>query len=199
MRYVRIPLVLLLGVTVLWISGPIELVADRKGERIAMKDDCDPSDENWAPTGGCLLKKGDVTQAEFGMFLRSPLYNNAPAGSPPALFLVGHPSWRNEPSHIVVEKGERIEVKNEGGRAHTFTPVEQFGGGRVPPLLVGTQPAAECAAPGEGETDRYEVAPGGRLKLRATTEGIQRFQCCFHPWMRATVRVVPDDDGHHQR
>jgi hypothetical protein len=23
-------------------------------------------------------------------------------------------------------------------------------------------------------------------------EGIQRFQCCIHPWMRATVRVVND-------
>jgi hypothetical protein len=30
--------------------------------------------------------------------------------------------------------------------------------------------------------------------LTASGEGIQRFQCCFHPWMRATVRVVSDND-----
>jgi len=186
----------LLGVSVLWISGPIEVAADRDGEKIVMKDDCDPSDLGWNATGGCHLKKGDVTEAEFVTFLQSPLYNNAPAGSPPQLFLVGHPSWRNEPSHILVETGKRIHVKNEGGRNHTFTPVAEFGGGRVPPLRVGTLMAPECAlAP--GATDGYLVAPGGKLKLKTEGEGIMRFQCCFHPWMRATVRVTPDD--HHER
>jgi hypothetical protein len=57
---------------------------------------------------------------------------------------------------------------------------------------VGTIPAPECALPA-GATDPYLAAPGDKLKLKATDEGIQRFQCCFHPWMRATVRV----EGHH--
>ena len=48
----------------------------------------------------------------------------------------------------------------------------------------------------QGTTDPYEVAPGARLKLKATTEGIQRFMCCIHPWMRATVRVVPEEHHH---
>lgn len=201
MRNVRIPLMVLLGLAALWVAGPIEVAADRDGERIAIKDDCDPRDPAWAPTGGCLLKKGDVTQAEFGMFLRSPLYNNAPPATPPnppQLFLVGHPSWRNEPSHIVVELGERIHVKNEGGRLHTFTPVAQFGGGRVPPLRVGTVMAPECAAPVAPATDPYQVAPGDRLKLKASVEGIQRFMCCIHPWMRATVRVIPEEHDHEE-
>jgi plastocyanin len=88
----------------------------------------------------------------------------------------------------LVETGKKIEVTNEGGRNHTFTPVAEFGGGRVPPLRVGTQMATECAlAP--GTTDPYLVGPGGKLKLEAEGEGIMRFQCCLHPWMRATVRV----------
>jgi plastocyanin len=185
---------LVLALSVLWATGPIELAAEPDGKKIAMKDDCDPNDATWAAApGGCLNKKGDVTNAEFGMFLRSPLYDNAAPGNPPQLFLVGHPSWRNEPSHIVVEVGEHIHIKNEGGRPHTFTPVKDFGGGRVPPLLVGTVMAPECALP-LGATDPNEVAPGDKLKLKATDEGIQRFQCCFHPWMRATVRV---EEHHH--
>ena len=96
----------------------------------------------------------------------------------------------------MVEQGERIQVKNEGGRLHTFTPVAEFGGGRVPPLLVGTQPGPRVRAPAAGATDPYEVAPGARLKLKATTEGILRFSAAFHPWMRATVRVVPDEHHH---
>ncbi len=94
----------------------------------------------------------------------------------------------------MVEEGKRIEVKNEGGRPHTFTKVAEFGGGRVPPLLVGTQMAPECAL-AAGATDPNQVAPGARLKLKTSGEGIVRFQCCFHPWMRATVRVVADDHG----
>jgi hypothetical protein len=199
MRRVQIPAMLVLSLSVLWAVGnPVDLAADRDGARIAIRDDCDPDDTGWTPTGGCLLRKGDVSLAEFQAFLRSPLYNNAAAGAQPTLFLVGHPSWRNEPSHIVVEKGDRIQVRNEGGRLHTFTPVAEFGGGRVPPLLVGTVPAPECAAPAAPAVDPYQVAPGDKLKLKASEEGIQRFQCCIHPWMRATVRVVPEDDGHHR-
>jgi plastocyanin len=195
MRSVRIPALLVLVLSVLWATGAsINLAADDDGVDIAIRDNCDPDDPAWAPTGGCLKKQGDVTNAEFNAFLRSPLYDSPlnMADNPVGQFLVGHPSWRNEPSHTVVELGDRINVTNEGGRNHTFTPVAAFGGGRVAPLLVGTTMAPECAAPTAPATDPYQVAPGDKLKLKASTEGIQRFQCCFHPWMRATVRVVPE-------
>jgi len=198
MRNVRIPALLILGLSVLWAAGtPTELAADRgREQKVALIDDCDPDDPAWGAVPGCLQDKGDVSQAEFTSFLTSRLYNNAPVGSPPSLFLVGHPSWRNEPSHLVVEEGKKIEVKNEGGRPHTFTKVAAFGGGRIPPLLVGTVMAPECALPASG-VDPSQLAPGARFKLRTSGEGIMRFQCCFHPWMRATVRVTPD--GHHGR
>ena len=159
---------------------------NRGNQRIDMVDDCDPDDPAWLPVG-CLQRDGDVTAAEFNAFLRSPLYDNIPPfGAEPGLFLVGHPSWRNEPSHLVIKAGRKIKVRNVGGRPHTLTAVAQFGGGVVPPLNVGTQPAPECA-------QNVRIEPGDSDTIIAHGEGIQRFQCCFHPWMRATVRVVAKD------
>ncbi len=144
--------------------------------RIAMLDNCDPADPAWAPTGGCLLKRGDVTNAEFGAFLRSPL--TIPANAQ----LIGHPSWRNEPSYVSVGSRKKLRVVNEGGRTHTFTEVAQFGGGRVPPLNIGLAPAPECAT-------AVNILPGERTELPRLSDGIHRFECCIHPWMRATIRV----------
>ena len=100
------------------------------------------------------------------MFLRSPLYDND--GTPRARldsFLSATHRGAMSRRTLVVEEGKRIQVKNEGGRPHTFTKVAEFGGGRVPPLLVGTQLAPECAL-AAGATDPYQVAPGARLKLK---------------------------------
>jgi hypothetical protein len=58
--------------------------------------------------------------------------------------------------------------------------------------------APECAAPVAPATDRFQLAPGGKLDVEAIAEGIQRFQCCIHPWMRATVRVTPKGHHHHE-
>lgn len=188
MRSLRIPFVVLLGAAAMWATArPANVEAHREDAKVAMIDDCDPDDPEWAPVG-CFQKHGDVTADEFNMFLRSPLYANT-GGQ----FLVGHPSWRNDPSHLVVRDGERIRVSNDGGRPHTFTKVAEFGGGRIPPLQVGTQMAPECAL-AAGATDPFQVAPGDKLRLRVEGEGIMKFQCCFHPWMRATVRVVADQN-----
>ena len=84
--------------------------------RIARRDDCDPRDPGWAPTGGCLLKRGDVSFAEFGAELSSPL----------SLSVVGHQAWRMDPSYLETV-GAAVRVRNEGGRTHTFTRVAQFG------------------------------------------------------------------------
>jgi hypothetical protein len=162
---------------------------DNSGNRkILLVDDCDPADPNWAPVG-CLQEDGDVTAAEFNALLRSPLYDNQgpPFGTEPGLFLVGHPSWRNDPSHVVIEQGKQLTVGNVGGRPHTFTEVAEFGGGVVGDLRVGTQLAPACAA-------LVRMEPGDKAKLIASGVGLHRFQCCFHPWMRATVRVVEHND-----
>jgi plastocyanin len=147
---------------------------------IAVLDDCDPNDPTWAPTGGCVLKGGDVTNAEFTAFLTSPL----------SLSTVGHPAWRNEPSYVKIEVGESVRVTNEGGRLHTFTRVANFGGGRVPPLNVGLTPAPECLASASSE-----IPPGATLRVEGAAVGTTRYQCCIHPWMRAAIKVEPDHDN----
>jgi plastocyanin len=150
--------------------------------KIALIDDCDPRDGNWAPVG-CLQDRGDVTVAEFNALLFSPLSRST----------VGHPSWRNDPSYVVVDEGRELKLENQGGRPHTFTEVANFGGGRIPPLNQGLDMAPECAlAP--GAVDPTLVAPGTRKKLTATGVGVHKFQCCFHPWMRAAIKVTENND-----
>src|SRR5688572_19472270 len=86
-------------------SGSSDRDSDGPGGRrfIAIRDDCDPRDvAGWAPTGGCALRRGNVTFAEFARELDSPL----------ALAVVGHQAWRNDPSYLVVETGKTIRVKN---------------------------------------------------------------------------------------
>jgi hypothetical protein len=154
-------------------SGDADADGDENG-KIAIRDDCDPRDPAWAPTGGCLLRRGDVTFAEFAAELSSPL----------SVAVIGHQAWRNDPSYVEVFSDRVVRVSNEGGRAHTFTEVAQFGGGRVPnpALNKGLTTAPEC--PGS-----VDIAPGGRMDLQTLAPGNHRFQCCIHPWMRALVKV----------
>lgn len=148
--------------------------------RIVMMDNCLPGDPAWNPTGGCTQRPslGDVSNEEFGRLLLSPLISG----------LVGHPSWRNEPSHITTtSRGGPVRVTNRGGRAHTLTRVAEFGGGSVPPFNVGMTRAPECPPTPDGVQDA--LAPGESTTLTGLEPGLNKFQCCFHPWMRATVRV----------
>src|SRR5688500_736712 len=145
---------------------------DRGPKRyIAVLDDCDPNDPAWNPTGGCVRKNGQVTEAEFGAFLGSGL----------SLSVVGHPAWRNEPSYVKIDAGQSVRVTNEGGRLHTFTQVAAFGGGRVPPLRQGLTPAPECQGPNLGS----ELPPGASLEADGRGGGPHRFQCCINTRLRA--------------
>jgi plastocyanin len=160
---------------------------DSKHEkRVAMRDDCDPTDPGWAPTGGCARKRGNVGFAEFNAALNSPL----------STAVVGHQAWRNDPSYLVIKEGTNVRVKNAGGRNHTFTEVKAFGGGLIPPLSTGLTLAPECPL-------SIGILPGESAKLTNLAVGDHLFQCCFHPWMRAAIKVKAktqnDDDGddHH--
>ena len=183
MRYILCAGAVLALSAAIWtqLDRPV-LASDKSDENsIAVVDECDPRDPGWTPTGGCLLKKGegDVSVAEFGQFLFSPL---GPG------ILIGHPGWRNQPSYLRLEAGNTVHVANKGGRTHTFTEVAQFGGGRIPPLNGALSPAANCLVPGT------DLAPGDRVQVKGLQPGIHRFQCCIHPWMRAAIRVTASDD-----
>jgi plastocyanin len=157
-------------------NGDDDDVNDGSGNKtIAMRDDCDPRDQAaWAPTGGCLLRRGDVTFAEF----------NAENNSPLAAAVVGHMAWRMDPTYLKLRTGKTVRIRNAGGRAHTFTEVAMFGGGKVPSpdLNKGLVTAPECP----GSTN---IAPGGRTEVSGLTVGNHRFQCCIHPWMRTIIKV----------
>jgi plastocyanin len=154
-------------------------------DKVALVDDCDP-DADWGAVGGCQRNHndGNVTLAEFNLLVASPLSINP--------VFVGHPSWRIEPGYLTVELGDGVRVRNLGGRNHTFTRVAQFGAGVVPQLSAGFNPAPECAT-------REVVAPGDRSEvagLSAANGGVNRYQCCFHPWMRAVIKVADKHSQH---
>jgi plastocyanin len=158
------------------------LQAQGNDPNILMLDNCDPSDPGYDPVGGCPQGgprpqyDGDVSVDEFFELLFSPL---APGGQ-----VIGHPSWRNEPSYITVRSGQTVRVTNRGGRVHTFTHVADFGGGFIGDLNGAMTPASEC----NPATVTF-VPVGATQQLSGLDSGLQKFQCCIHPWMRAAIRV----------
>ena len=179
MRTMHIAVVVILLMVGVWTIGNVRTLAqvESRDARVAVLDDCEPTDPTWADIGGCdiLPNRGDVTRAEFGALVLSPLSAST----------VGHPSWRNEPSHLRVTAGRTVRVTNQGGRGHTFTKVAAFGGGFIPILNVGLVPAPECVA---GPPPPV-LPPGETEQAAGLTPGLNRYQCCIHPWMRATIRV----------
>ncbi len=95
---------------------------DSEAARIAIRDDCDPSDPTVGCVGGCALQRGDVSLAEFVGENDSPL----------AAAVIGHQAWRNDPPYLKVRTGRTIRVKNGVAASHTFTKVAAFGGGIAP-------------------------------------------------------------------
>ncbi len=158
---------------------PLPATAHDHDSNVVIRDDCEPNDPGYAPTGGCLRKEGDVSFAEFGVELSSPL---APTS------LIGHQAWRMDPPYIKIDADDTLMVRNRGGRAHTFTEVQNFGGGKIPSpaLNKGLATAPECLV----STD---IAPGGKAEVTGLTEGNHHFQCCIHPWMRAIIKVKRED------
>jgi plastocyanin len=175
MRHRLILVALALGAGALLPDMNADIVAAQANEKVAIVDDCDPN-ADWG-LNGCLREEGSVTRAEFGAFLASPL-------SPTTV--VGHPSWRMDPAYLTVEVGEKVRLRNRGGRNHTFTKVAQFGGGTVPALRVGLTPAPECPA-------AVTIGPDGKAEVNPAdlALGDNRFQCCIHSWMRGVIKVVP--------
>jgi hypothetical protein len=167
----------------LWaVGGPANVAANNVPiERwyVALEDDCDPSDATWG-VNGCLRKRGTVSRAEFNQFslFQPPAFPAPPLSNA----VIGHPSWRIDPSYIVIDEGDRLRVSNDGGRGHSFTEVAEYGGGVVPPLNFGLTPAPACAPP-------VTILPGDRNEVSELGVGNHKFQCCFHPWMRALVKV----------
>jgi hypothetical protein len=130
-----------------WVAVDTGAVAQVRSNdpNITMMDDCSPDDPAYDALGGCpegappgsRSHKGDVALGELLALLTSPL---APG------HVIGHPSWRNQPSYVSVRADQTVRVTNRGGRVHTFTAVENFGGGFLPLLNETMTPALECGS-----------------------------------------------------
>lgn len=164
------------------VAFPVSAVASHgqhHGGAIVAHDSCDPETFNAEIGPGTCVKPGPTTFDEF-------------VGELAATQNVR--SWRFNPLTATAHEGVDLVAINVGGEEHTFTPVQQFGGGFIPFLnqLSGTPiPAPECLnIPGLDF-----VAAGEKSIIPATalvaveSGGIARIECCIHPWMRAEVRL----------
>jgi plastocyanin len=137
---------------------------------IMMTDACDPETFNEAVGAGACIRNGGVRFAKFLQLLGQHQKVGA---------------WHFAPTSVKAEVGQQLLAMNRGGEEHTFTEVEEFGGGIVPDLnvLAGVpDPAPECLA-----ATLELVPPGSSTTDDVEEEGTELYQCCIHPWMRTVV------------
>jgi hypothetical protein len=140
---------------------------------IRVLDRCEPTSFNAVLGEGACVGDGNVTFAEFIAELEKKQLHN---------------QWRFEPGHVGLKADRSFTAVNVGGEEHTFTEVEEFGGGFVLDLnaLSGNPvPAPECLDFASLEF----LEPGDATEEEEEEEGTVLYQCCIHPWMRTTLEV----------
>ena len=115
-------------------------------------------------------------------------------------------AWRFAPDQIRVSQGATLLVQNLGGETHTFTEVKRFGGGFLDFLNgpSGTPvPAPECAQVVDGTVvpqppsdENIFLPAGGNATVPIDEQGVTRYQCCIHPWMRITIHAKDKNHEH---
>jgi len=140
---------------------------------ISIFDACDPDSFNAALGPGTCARKGGVLFDNFIDLLR----RHQSVGA-----------WNFTPPQASIDVGDVLLAVNHGGETHTFTEVDEYGGGIVPTLneLSGlTTVAPECSQLKPGDF----IPAGGSSSETVEEEGVEKYQCCIHPWMRAEVHV----------
>jgi hypothetical protein len=154
-------------------AGMAARASDSRSVIVNMQDNCDPDTFNAVIGPGTCVRNGGMKFEHFIAQLTR-------------LGFVG--SWHFAPGVVNAREGQEFHVINRGGEVHTFTEVEEFGGGIVPNLnnLAHVPvPAPECLSLAPGDF----VAPGGTFEEDIEEEGVEKYQCCIHPWMRLTLHV----------
>ena len=151
--------------------------ADRDAfARFRMLDDCEPTSFNQPPRGpGTCVGSGKTTFTQF----IAELTQTGMARK-----------WRFVPRRRSVEEGTTLLARNLGGEVHTFTRVQNFGGGIVPILNTLSRNPVEAEECKTLDSEDF-IPPGGKylLPLPGVKDQTIKVQCCIHPWMRSTVRV----------
>jgi hypothetical protein len=143
------------------------------GRSILMLDQCDPESFNAAlGADSCVNRNGGVT---FDTFIQQLERQQTV------------PSWIFTPQVIHVAHEMTLPVVNRGGEVHTFTEVEEFGGGIVPILnMLSGNPTAAPECMSLGPTDF--IPAGGQTMHHFEPGESEKYQCCIHPWMRSMSR-----------
>ena len=142
---------------------------------VSIQDECDPASFNAALGAGACSRQGNMTLAQFNTELNATRQVAA---------------WRFLPNNLTVRIGQRLTETNNGGEVHTFTEVAQFGGGIVPALNQASgnvTVAPECQQVTASDMIAAGTTHTGDVETAAKTE---LYQCCIHPWMRATVTIT---------
>jgi hypothetical protein len=163
----------------------VALLLAAEGPTVRLEDDCQPASFNAPPPTGVgpgTCRTDFNGHTSFEKFIDEVQKHKRA------------PEWKFTPSRTDVAGGTQLLLDNYGGETHTFTRVQDFGGGFVPPLnaLSGNLvPAPECFAQSVGGTfvpSGAEGKPGPTLRESDRGKTV-KFQCCIHPWMRTEIMV----------
>ena len=159
-------------------AAPAQFAAVKEhGKSITLFDACDPDTFNAPPPAGAgpgtCIRQGGV---RFQNFL-DQVHDHHSVGA-----------WHMAPGQAIIQLGDVLEALNQGGEVHTFTEVANFGGGFFQPLndLGGFgDPVTECLQ------NPQLLHPGEKFHEITDEVGVEKYQCCIHPWMRAVIQIVP--------
>jgi len=155
-------------------SGPATTLGTvgRTQTVVDMRDACDPETFNAVLGAGACVRNGGVT---FENFLELLSRHHS----------VG--AWNFTPRQAHIGVGDVLTALNKGGETHTFTEVEEFGGGIVADLnqrMGLTTVAPEC-----NPLTLTFIPAGGSSSETEDEEGVEKYQCCIHPWMRTELHI----------
>jgi hypothetical protein len=152
--------------------------------QVVALDECDPTTFNAPPPAG--VGADFCKNVTLGAFTTlADLLAGAEAGMP-------DPGWDFEPDTLTIKQGTVLYVVDQGGEPHTFTEVQAFGNGFLPPLNPGsaTSVIPECSGGFKNvAVARTRILQGSHLDIVGLSKGKHLFQCCIHPWMRMEVDV----------
>jgi hypothetical protein len=148
-----------------------------QGKTVMLMDACDPETFNAPPPlgigPGTCVRQGGVRLANF----IDELTRHHSVGA-----------WHMAPGQVMIQLGDVLSAFNHGGETHTFTEVDEFGGGFVDQInqAGGFGPTIPECSPQAVKL----LHPGDSFNETTDEVGVEKYQCCIHPWMRTEVRIV---------
>jgi len=195
------------GICVGILLGSLTYANAQTTKTIIMRDACDPASFNVAVGPGTCVSgnHGNTLFSDFIGELQSDHIAGAWRFNPLLNATEGHFSL----ARLDLTDGDQTTIENKGGEEHTFTRVDKFAGGFIPALngLSGNpDPAPECAQMVNGtlvpqpESAANQFVEAGKTESGPTAgsaalpNGVSKWECCIHPWMRMIVVVHEKED-----